>query len=427
MAVVTIEEAGAPAEARRAELQSALEEGKILYLPRSPIEIPEPDRHFLLSLRQSRAGYHKNIAYRPQSDRVTGFAADAPEDVGRLTDVLRRYSRASIAFLTSLFPGYARHWKVDYASFRALEEEGRDLPLQKKNDLLHVDAFPTRPTRGNRIFRFFTNVNTAQPRRWKTGAEVFPALADRFAVSSGLLDKAMHPGIGSRLRAWGEAAGLPFSARSPYDEFMLRFHDFLKENGDYQARAATESSPFLPAPPGWSSPTWSIWCSRPVRSKNSFSSTGGRWRCDRPTRSRRARAVVGVTRPAASNGRFGEDRRTLAPRRPSEFSAPRSGRPRHRAVERVPTARRRDRLRIDAVRRLEGSRAPQPHRLDLPGRIRTGELTVVGKRVGPPARRPTRKPGTDGSPVLCASVRRRPARRPDTRRRRAPSDRPSSG
>lgn len=245
MAVVTIEEGALP-ESRRVELQQALEEGKILYLPRSPIEIPAPDRDFLLGLRQSRAGYHKNIAYRPQSDRVTGFAAGAPDDARRLTEVLRRYSRASIAYLASLFPGYAPRWKVDYASFRALEEEGRDLPLPKKNDLMHVDAFPTRPTRGGRIFRFFTNVNTTQPRRWKTGAEVFPALADRFAVSSGLLAKAMHPGIGSRLRAWGEAVGLPFSARSPYDEFMLRFHDFLKANGEYQARAATEEFAFPP-------------------------------------------------------------------------------------------------------------------------------------------------------------------------------------
>jgi len=246
MAVVTIEDRSVPAEPRRSELQRALDEGKILYLPTSPIEIPAPDREFLLGLKQSRAGYHKNIAYRTQSDRVTGFAADDAADVRRLTEVLRRYSRASIAFLSALFPGYASRWKVDYASFRALEEEGRDLPLQKKNDLMHVDAFPTRPTRGNRIFRFFTNVNTTQPRRWKTGAEVFPALADRFAVSSGLLEKAAHPGIGSRLRAWGEAAGLPFAARSAYDEFMLRFHDFLKENSEYQAQAATEEFAFPP-------------------------------------------------------------------------------------------------------------------------------------------------------------------------------------
>ena len=249
MAVVTIEETGSLPERRRAELQRALEEGKILYLPRSPIAVPEADREFLLGLRQSRAGYHKNIAYRPEGDRVTGFAAEAKGDVGRLTDVLRRYSRAAIAYLTGLFPSYAATWKVDYASFRALEEEGRDLPLEKKNDLMHVDAFPTRPTRGARIFRFFTNVNPTQPRRWKTGADVFPALAERYAASSGLLAKAIRPGLAGAMRALGASLGL-VAARSPYDAFMLEFHDFLKGNAEYQREAPTEEFAF-PAGSSW--------------------------------------------------------------------------------------------------------------------------------------------------------------------------------
>ena len=250
MAIVTIDDADAFFPARRAELQHALEEGRILYLPRSPIEIPVPDREFLLGLRQSRAAYHKNIAYRPESDRVTGFDADSAEAARRLTDVLRRYSRAAVAYLASLFPSYASSWKIDYASFRPLEEEGRDLPQQKKNDLMHVDAFPTRPTRGDRIFRFFTNINPSQARHWKTGAEVFPELAERFAVSSGLLSRAARATVGSTLRAWGQAVGLPVSARSRYDDFMLRFHDYLKGNADYQANAPTEEFRF-PSGSSW--------------------------------------------------------------------------------------------------------------------------------------------------------------------------------
>ena len=45
-------------------------------------------------------------------------------------------------------PEYARSWRVDYASFRPVEEQGRELPLRHRNDLLHLDAFPTRPTHG---------------------------------------------------------------------------------------------------------------------------------------------------------------------------------------------------------------------------------------------------------------------------------------
>ena len=55
----------------------ALETGKILLFPRAPFELPAGDRAFLLTQRQAGTGYHKNIAYRPQRDRVTGFVRQA--------------------------------------------------------------------------------------------------------------------------------------------------------------------------------------------------------------------------------------------------------------------------------------------------------------------------------------------------------------
>jgi hypothetical protein len=268
--MATVVEIGDPerlSEDRRAELQRALEEGQVLYLPRSPIPIGNDDRDFLLGLRQSAAGYHKNIAYRPAADRVTGFVAERSGDAERLRGVLRRYSRQSVAFLAALFPSYPAAWKIDYASYRPLEEAGRDLsgskrndrmhvdafPTRrrdlsgsKRNDRMHVDAFPTRPTRGDRILRFFTNVNPAEPRHWKTGTEVFPALADRYARSSGLLAKALRGGAAAKAREWAAAAGLPVAAHSAYDRFMLFFHDWLKANDEYQSGAPTDEFRFPP-------------------------------------------------------------------------------------------------------------------------------------------------------------------------------------
>jgi hypothetical protein len=231
---------------KRLRMQRALEEGGILYFPRSPIAVPEEDRRFLLGLKQTRAAYHKNIAYRPGTNRVSGFVAARPGDGERLRDVLRRYSKDTIAFLGELFPAYAPAWTIDYASFRPVEEEGRDLSPSKRNDRMHVDAFPTRPTRGDRILRFFTNINPEEPRRWKTGAEVFPALAERFARSSGLLAKAARRGVGARAREWGAAAGLPLAAHSAYDRFMLLFHDWLKNNDEYQRGAPADEFRFPP-------------------------------------------------------------------------------------------------------------------------------------------------------------------------------------
>jgi len=228
-----------------------LEEGNILLFRESPLEIPSADREFLLRQRQTEAGYHKNIAYRPGSDRVTGVAKQQSEDAAELKRVLRDYSRAAVAFASKLLAPYASKWKLDYASFRPQEEAGRKSRVHARNDLLHVDSFPTRPTRGDRIFRFFTNVNPTAPRVWRTG-ETFPELAQRFAVSSGLLEKVTRRGAGRSVARLLQSAGLPVAARPPYDEFMHRFHNFLKENTQYQDGARSET---IALPPG---ATWMV-------------------------------------------------------------------------------------------------------------------------------------------------------------------------
>lgn len=223
-----------------------LEEGRILLFRRAPFSIPDADRDFLLSRRQGGGRLHKNIAYRPARDRVTGAAGSGSrEEIERLRRILSEYSRSALAFLAGLFPGYARSWDVDYASFRPIEEEGRELPPTSRNDRLHVDAFPTRPTHGGRILRFFTNIHPERAREWVSGG-TFDRLAPRYAVGSGLLEEALRHGRPSAadrfLRAIGARRRLP----SPYDAFMLRFHDFLKENEEFQASAERERFSFPP-------------------------------------------------------------------------------------------------------------------------------------------------------------------------------------
>jgi len=248
--VVTIETASDPAPGHETGWRAALEEGRILLFPRTPFPLPEADRAFLLSQRQVEAGYHKNIAYRPASDRVSGFVKQRPGDDETLRRVLRDYSRRAIEFTARLLPAYARDWHVDFASFRPQEEAGRRLSLRARNDLVHVDAFPTRPSRGDRILRVFTNINPAAPRVWQT-AETFDELAARFAVSSGLLARARRPGAGQAVRRALRAVGLPVTARSAYDDFMLRFHHFLKENHAYQDREATKVTHRFPPGSTW--------------------------------------------------------------------------------------------------------------------------------------------------------------------------------
>ena len=235
-----------PEAGSRAALARWLEEGRILLFRRAPFSIPDGDREFLLSRKQGGGRLHKNIAYRPARDRVTGAAGSGTrEEVERLRRILREYSRSALAFLAELFPGYARSWEVDYASFRPIEEEGRELPPTSRNDRLHVDAFPTRPTHGGRILRFFTNIHPERSREWVSGG-TFDRLAPRFVPGSGLLQEALRHGRPSPadrlLRALGARRRLP----SPYDAFMLRFHDVLKENEEFQASAERERFSFPP-------------------------------------------------------------------------------------------------------------------------------------------------------------------------------------
>jgi hypothetical protein len=61
--------------------------------------------------------------------------------------------------------------------FRPEEEANRKLRLTARNDLLQVDAFPSRPTGGARILRVFANVNLTEPRAWMTAAPFSELLA----------------------------------------------------------------------------------------------------------------------------------------------------------------------------------------------------------------------------------------------------------
>ncbi len=220
----------------REENYLALEHGNILYFPRTPFALSEEERKALRNTGLSSSSHHKNIAYRPAEDKVTGFDPAAVSDPEKLRTVLRSYSERALAFLWKMLPRYMEKARIDFASFRPQEEEGRDLPTKKRNDLLHVDAFPTRPTRGDMILRFFTNIHQTKPRVWMT-SDPMGVVAPRYAMSAGLREVALHPKGSFANRVLGAFGGVD-AKRSAYDRFMLGFHDYLKFNGEYQRDCA---------------------------------------------------------------------------------------------------------------------------------------------------------------------------------------------
>lgn len=233
-----------------AEYCRQLEQGGIVFFEQVPFEIPRADLDLLLSIRQENTRLHKNISFRPKGDTIRGSSAADRDDGARLREIMQGFSQRATAFLRQFLSPYAGKLVLDYASFRPIEEAGRVLPLHKRNELLHVDAFPSRPTRGGRILRFFANVNPVESRIWQVG-ENFERVAEQYAEAAGLTSIARRERTTAgrlkrdAIRALGKV-GLPLPDRSAYDRFMLRFHDHMKEDARYQETSQKTRLEFPP-------------------------------------------------------------------------------------------------------------------------------------------------------------------------------------
>jgi hypothetical protein len=229
-----------------------LECGDILLLPRFPI-VSEDDRRFLTQVRQTGSAFVKNVSYEAPSGRLRGFAR-LGTDAQTLRRVLSGYSDRIRIVATELLAPYATGLQVDFTSFRPIEEHGRKLRGRSRNDLIHVDSFPTRPARGRRILRFFTNVHPREPRVWIT-SQTFAQLAQRMAFDAGLAGCATATGgwatsLKRALASTLRGAKIRTAERSRYDQFMLRFHDYLKANSDFQRDCSRQRHEF-PAGSTW--------------------------------------------------------------------------------------------------------------------------------------------------------------------------------
>src|SRR5271170_5860747 len=95
-------------EAQAREWCARLEAGDILFFPQTPIALDPNDLQFLLGQQQSDSSLHKNIAYKPSVDVLSGVdtkTADAAA-VGRLHSIMRWYSATVAEFLGALLTPY---------------------------------------------------------------------------------------------------------------------------------------------------------------------------------------------------------------------------------------------------------------------------------------------------------------------------------
>lgn len=218
----------------RAKAIDAVEHGKVLVFPHLPFPF-EKDEMALFTPTLSN-GKSKNVSLKLSGElggtSVTGDTARA------VAQMMHRFASTATQFVEELLPQYKGKLERAPTSYRPVEIEGRPASVIHDDTRLHIDAFPSRPMRGRRIMRLFTNVNPdGAPRVWRVG-ERFEGMAKKLG---------RRASDGSRLHAaLLSAVGVTKGTRSAYDSVMLGLHDAAKSDDDYQNMSPQIEMPFYP-------------------------------------------------------------------------------------------------------------------------------------------------------------------------------------
>ncbi len=224
-------------DAERARVALALEQGLVIELPHLAFSVMDGER--ALFSPQWLSGKRKNISL--EGREVRGAAGPA-EVLQQLATMIGRFAQQASQLVGHLLPRYQPYLRHARTSFRPATVENRPTSWRKDDSRLHVDAFPSRPNRGERILRVFNNANPAGAvRAWRVG-EPFADAAARFRAS---IPKPL-PGSAALL----QALHITKSRRSEYDHIMLYLHDAMKADMEYQ-RTAPQARVDFPAGSTW--------------------------------------------------------------------------------------------------------------------------------------------------------------------------------
>jgi hypothetical protein len=216
-------------------LPDLLEDGHVLLFPHLEFALCASEQQLLAPSVSD--GHAKNISFDPHSGRIAGSALVGTE-LEALRTMMGRFTGECTEFLQQMLPAYAEGLRAQLASFRPLEIEGRQVSKRKNDMRLHVDAFASRPNRGQRILRVFSNINThGKPRTWLLGEpfeiyarRLLPHVRRQLPLEAALLHR-LH---------------ITKELRSRYDHLMLQLHDHGKLSESYQSTAPRERIDFPP-------------------------------------------------------------------------------------------------------------------------------------------------------------------------------------
>ncbi len=222
-----------------AALQAVIERGGVVACPSLSFAVSQEERALFDASLADAA--RKSIYIRAGRTGITGTTAEGTTR-DAVASMIERYAAESHALIDGLFPAYRARSHATGTSFRPRAigdtSSGKALSWRKDDTRLHVDAFPSNPTHGERILRVFTNVHPQTlPRGWRVG-EPFASMAERFLPRT----RSLPPG-----GAWLlNKLGITKRPRSAYDHLMLQLHDLAKADLDYQRTCPQRAIDFMP-------------------------------------------------------------------------------------------------------------------------------------------------------------------------------------
>ncbi|HET8702154.1 MAG TPA: Kdo hydroxylase family protein [Nitrococcus sp.] len=224
--ILTVEDTPAEvSQALRAEATETLERGGVVFFPRLPFMMSEPERVFLdpAVVRQPRRHTGRaRIIYEPHSQKIRCSALKEAAEQQRMEAMVRRYAGWARAFVAEIMPRYAGALEFGRTSYRPC--------VRTQAQGLYISSYLAAPTRGRRMLRVFTNVNPhGETRAWHFGEEPFESLVTRLLPRI----KRGKPG-----RSWLlKCLGITPVRRTAYDDVMRQLRRLTKHNPELQRTA----------------------------------------------------------------------------------------------------------------------------------------------------------------------------------------------
>ena len=226
------------------EPPSQLEGGQILSLEGNFRNVLEPVTSYLFEIQDFTPTNGSTDLFFEFQQGTFVTKNKLPESFGSILNQAEQFVREQ--FLTQA-PHYEGALEPTELHLRLHEEANRSASPARE-DLLHIDALPHRPTHGKRVLRLCVNLDPDHERVWAT-SEKFPELLQRYSMIHRL---PMHSEDAwtAVSQGWFRSILGERTARTPYDGFMLRLRHFLQNHEPFQDQAIRKL---------WNFPSYSAW------------------------------------------------------------------------------------------------------------------------------------------------------------------------